>query len=165
MNPIPFAMAMTSFASCVAPSPARSESGKFVDFARWTIQTRLQESRAVGIQDVLDDLCSLARDASEPDWNGYGAEPVRKSALKNAEVFLRSLGAAARYPSLGASNKGWVTMQWARSASWALNLLITDDGLIHWAMLLGSERSSGTLPFNGVVPQDIRQKIDRVLNP
>jgi hypothetical protein len=154
MKPPALAMAMTTFASCVAASSARSETAHRVDLARLGIQCHLQESRSVGIQE-----------AGTADWNGYGAEPLRKASLQNAEFLLRSFGLGAAHPSLGASNAGWVTMQWARSATWTLSLMITDDGLIHWAALLGSSRSSGTMPLNAAAVQELLKTINRVMKP
>lgn len=165
MKPPALAMAMTTFASCVAASSARSETAHRVDLARLGIQCHLQESRSVGIQEVLDDLLALAQEAGTADWNGYGAEPLRKASLQNAESLLRSFGLGAAHPCLGASNAGWVTMQWARSATWTLSLMITDDGLIHWAALLGSSRSSGTMPLNAAAVQELLKTINRVMKP
>lgn len=164
MNALPLAMVMT-YASCVAPSPVRSGEARYVDKVRHRIQASLQESRSVGMQAVFDDLAALAHEAPIPNWNGYGAAAINARSLRQAEMFLRCFGVGASHPSLGASNEGWVTMQWGRSARWTLSLLITDDGWIHWAALFGSERRSGTVPFAGAIQSNLLALINQAANP
>jgi len=164
MNNWPLTMAFTC-ATCGAPSGGLSRESVYVSTAIEGIRGRLQDSRSVGMQAAFDDLESLASEASVRGWNGYDGLPIDSGSRRHAEKFLRSLGIGFRHPSLGVSGEGWVTMQWARSASWTLSLLFSSDGWIHWAMLFGTERRSGTSAFLGAVPRDLQTLIDRASNP
>jgi hypothetical protein len=158
---------MTALATCstmVGSAHGESRESDLVARLLKELHCTLQDSRSIGVQALVDDLAALAEECSEPGWDGYEARPIDARSIANAEQFIDALGFGVRHPSLGANAKGWVTMQWGRSARWTLSLAITDDGWIHWAMLFGSERSSGTTPFAGRISKDLRELINRASN-
>jgi hypothetical protein len=154
-----------SCATCACPTGGQSHESVFVKRGLSNLRATLKETRSIGAQAVLDDLYQLAVDCAEPDWNGYGASPLNARSFRDAEALIHALPMDSAGASLGATSKGWVTLQWGRTQRWTLSLIITDDGWIHWASLFGTSRDHGTVPFQGFIPRDLVDRIQRASKP
>lgn len=153
--------ALMTCTTLVMPAEGHSHESAYIAKQLHCLRSPLKDSRAIGVQALLDDLYLLADDCREEDWNGFGASPLSLRSLGNAEKFIRCLGMDSRDASLGANAKGWVTLQWGPSAKWTLSIVITNDGWLHWAALFGSVREHGTTPFMGAIPKNIAKLIQR----
>ena len=130
---------MMACSAMVAPGQGVSHEWSYVSRTLGELRESLQDTRSIGVQAVLDDLDALTVECGQSGWDGYDAQPLHRGAVANADRLIRSLGLSGPHPSLGANQNGWITMQWGRSARWTLSIAITEDGWIHWAMLMGSE--------------------------
>ena len=153
--------ALMTCTTLLTPVGGQSHESDYVAKRLSSLRAPLTDSRAIGVQSLLDDLHLLAQECRVEDWNGYGAKPLSPRSLAPAEVFIRCLGMNSRNASLGATAKGWVTLQWGPGPKWTLSIAITDDGWIHWAALFGSVREHGTTPFMGAIPRNISELIQR----
>ncbi|QYK49088.1 MAG: hypothetical protein KF838_04375 [Phycisphaeraceae bacterium] len=145
----------------VNPASGLSDESVYVDMRLSMLREPLKDSRSIGVQALLDDLYLLADECGKANWDGHGAVPVSPDALANAEAFIRCLRMDLREASLGATSKGWVTIQWGVGPRWTLSIAVTADGWLHWAALFGSERAHGTTPFLGSIPKNLVERIQR----
>jgi hypothetical protein len=125
---------------------------------------RLQDSFSLGLagKGVFDELCAVAEECRTPNWDGYGAAPIRAQVLWQTFLFLESLPLGTPPPSVGAEPDGHLTLEWHHSPHRTLSVSISPDGDLHYASLLGLSKAYGTEPFFGAVPQVILDLIQRL---
>jgi hypothetical protein len=112
---------------------------------------------------VFDELFQTFEECREPNWDGYGAQPVSQDTYHLAYEFLEALPLGTPAPSPGAEPDGHLTMEWYRSPHRILSVSISPDGELHFAALVGSAKIYGTEPFIGEVPKIISDLIQRVM--
>jgi hypothetical protein len=95
-------------------------------------------------------------------WDGYNALPVTWDSLSLTERLLRALPLGSCRASIGAEADGQITLEWGRTAQRRLSVSVSPDGDLHYAALLGAEKTCGTVPFVDEVPDTIRNLIRKV---
>jgi len=124
---------------------------------------KLQKSTAIGIEGVIrGELADVWEECSQPDWDGYNALPVEWDAFFLAERLLRAFPLGTPEPSVGAEPDGQLTLEWGRSRRRRLSVSVGPDGDLHYAALLGPERTCGTAPFVDEVPRTILNLVKQV---
>ncbi len=111
---------------------------------------------------VFEELLKTFEECREPNWDGYGAQPVSEETYRLALQFLQSLPIGMAAPSVGAEPDGHLTVEWYRTPRRTLSVSITSDGELHFAALLGSAKTYGTELFTGAVPKVVTDLIHRV---
>ena len=123
----------------------------------------LRKSSAFGVEHLIrEELAEVWDECSEPDWDGYDALPVSFEAVLNAKRLLQTLPLGARLPSIGAVPSGNVSLEWHHSRRRSLTVTVTPEGELHYAALLGPERTCGTAVFFDETPRTILDLIARV---
>lgn len=112
--------------------------------------------------DARDELITLWQACRHSDWDGFGAEPVTEDVLRNAYLFLESLPRGLPDPSLGAEPDGQLTLEWHKSACRTFSVSVSPDGELHYAALIGPNKSYGTEVFFGEAPAAIIELVRRV---
>ncbi len=110
---------------------------------------------------MFEDLLKIFDECREPNWDGYGAEPVREETYRLAQQFLTILPLGTRVPSIGAEPDGHITLEWYRSSQRTLSVSISPDGELHYAALLGAARICGTETFRARMSQMLSDLIAR----
>jgi hypothetical protein len=140
-----------------------SNAAQYIEDATRRDRRYLHKSSAVGIESVLrDELAEAWIECQEPGWDGYAALPVSPDALRNTYTFLEALPLGFRRPSIGADPHGNLSVEWYRSPTRVLSVGVSSDGLLHYAALLGANRTCGTETFFGDVPEIILNLVRRV---
>lgn len=111
---------------------------------------------------LFDELFETVEECRQPNWDGYGAQPVRDETYHFAYEFLTALPLDTPAPSMGAEPDGHLTVEWYRSPDQTLSVSLSDDGSLHFAALLGETKAYGTEAFVGEVPKIISDLIHRV---
>ena len=111
---------------------------------------------------LFDELFEIVAQCREPNWDGYGAQPVCDETSRFAYEFLTALPRNTPAPSVGVEPDGHLTVEWYRSSERTLSVSISADGDLHFAALFGFTKSCGMEPFIGVVPKIISDLIQRV---
>lgn len=111
---------------------------------------------------MFEELSQVFEDCREPNWDGYGAQPVSDETYHLAVEFLKALRFGTAVPSIGAEPDGHLTVEWYRSPQRTLSVSISPHGELHFAALLGLAKAYGTEPFIGEVPKFICDLIDQV---
>lgn len=113
-------------------------------------------------KDLFDELFETVEECRQPNWDGYGAQPVRDETYRFAYEFLTALPPSTPAPSVGTEPDGHLTVEWYRSPERTLSVSISADGNLHFAALLGLTKAYGTEPFVGEVPKIISDLIHQV---
>ncbi len=113
-------------------------------------------------QDVFEELLKTCEECRDPNWDGYGAQPVSEETYHLALQFLQSLPSGMAVPSVGAEPDGHLTVEWYRSPRRTLSVSIGCDGELYYAALLGTERVCGTETFRARMPQVLSDLIARI---
>ena len=108
------------------------------------------------------ELLKTFEECREPNWDGYGAQPVREETYDLAHQFLAALPFGTQAPSIGAEPDGQITVEWYRSPERTLSVSISPDGDLHYAALLEAERICGTETFRARMRQMFVTLIARI---
>lgn len=111
---------------------------------------------------LFDELFETVEECRKPNWDGYGAQPIRDETYQFAYEFLTALPLDTPPPSVAAEPDGHLTVEWFRSSERTLSVSISADGDLHFAALLGFTKAYGTESFGGEVPKIISDLIHRV---
>lgn len=113
-------------------------------------------------QDVLQELLKTFEECRQPNWDGYGTQPVREESYDLAHQFLAALPLSTPMPSIGAEPDGQISVEWYRSPQRTMSVSISPNGDLHYAALLGSAKTCGREPFTVAVPKVVADLIHRV---
>lgn len=133
-----------------------SDETRFVEDAVSDVRRFLQKSSA------FDELAEVWEECRHANWDGYGALPVSQDALRNAYVLLETLPLGFPGPSISADPNGCLSVEWYRNSRRVLSMAVTPDGLLHYAAILGPNKTCGTEIFFGDLPVAIVELIRRV---
>lgn len=140
-----------------------SSAARFVDEQIADYNDSLQKSAALGAEHLLrEELADVWEECRQPDWDAYHAVPVSTGSLNYARRILLAMPPGTRLPTVGAVPSGQITLEWHHSRRRSLTIIVSGDGDLHYAALLGPGRTSGTEPFFAEVPQVILDLIARV---
>ena len=126
---------------------------------------RLMESVALGSEKTLalEDLYSVAQKYSAPNSSGERSDPVSDDVYNYAYRLIEALPFGTPKPSIGAEPDGQITLEWYASPNQVLSVSVSPDAELHYAALIGENRSYGTEAFSGEVPSTILLLIERIL--
>lgn len=102
---------------------------------------------------MFEELLKTSEECRDPNWDGYGAQPVSEETYRLAHQLLAALPLSTPLLSIGAEPDGHITVEWYRSPQRTLSVSIGPDGNLHYAALLGTERVCGTETFRARMPQ------------
>lgn len=144
-------------------TPGFGDAAEYVSNTVQDWRRHLHESRSLGVGGALhEELGAVWDECRSADWDGFGAQPVDNDTLRNTYRLLESLPLGFPIPSIGSEPDGSMTLEWHRSARRTLSVSVAPDGNLHYAALLGPNRTYGTEAFFGEVPESILDLIRRV---
>ncbi len=92
---------------------------------------------------------------NKPNWDGYGAFPVKAATLQKALVFVQVLPAGAHPSSVSAEPDGYISLDWYQHPYWAFSVSISPEGNLFYAGLFGNADPRGQALFLGDVPTTV----------
>lgn len=140
-----------------------SSAAAYVDKQIAKGRTQLRKSNSFGsaVAIAIEELHYIADECKSVGWDGYGAAPVGRETIDQAERFLNALPLGVDAPSVGAEPDGQITFEWYQSPHRILSVSVSPDGDLHFAALLGYSRRYGTEPFFGEIPAEILKLVQR----
>lgn len=145
------------------PTSGFSETAEYVakmrKECRATLDLRNFEN---DLAQARSELCRLAEECSKANWDGFGADPVRHDTYLYAYRLLENLPLGIKAPTVGADPDGELTLEWHFAPRRTLSVSVSEDGLLHYAALIGPNKTYGTEAFLGELPQIIATLIQRI---
>ncbi len=111
---------------------------------------------------LLAELDSLMLDCSEPDWNGYDANPISFDAYSAAKDLIKNLPPGFPTPSLAPDPDGLVTFEWRTGQRRIVLATVHPDFQISYAAIFGEAKQHGSEPFFGELPSSVRELVSRI---
>lgn len=141
-----------------------SEAAEYVYNQANEIRNKLQDSYVLGLRGkgVFSELRAVTEECSEPNWDGYGAEPITETSYLLAHNFLLALPIGSLAPVVSATPDGQLTLEWYHSPFRVLSISFDPEGLLHYAALLGPASRYGVEPLYGNVPRTIAELIRQI---
>jgi hypothetical protein len=120
----------------------------------------LSEKKAAAIS----QLRALAKECSVEDWDGYGAFPMDKDALRNAEAFIRALPENFPLPEFAPKPDGSFSLDWIPARQHVLTVCVDDSNQLAYAWLDDSDQGNGLARFDGsFVPRRVLDAIQTIM--
>ena len=145
------------------PALASSFEGRVVEQSLENLRRNFEDLESYGIGTFLErELPQVWSEVSLPNWDGYGACPVERSAFEHATRFVRGLPIGTPMPEVGAEPDGHLTLEWCRAPRRILSLSFAPDGSIHYAALSGPNDYRGSIAPSGS-PRSILRHLDEIV--
>jgi hypothetical protein len=149
----------TSALLCVsiARSRAMSSEGHQIDCKIEEFRRHMREPYSYSCDNraEFDELCAVADECRESNWDGQGAAPVSEEAYRLAYRFLETLPVGFAKPGISPEPDGQLAFEWHSAPRRTFSVSISPDGNLHYAALLGPRKRYGTEPFFDEVPKVI----------
>ncbi len=115
--------------------------------------------------EALAALDWAVREASVPDWDGYGARPVQHVTYERARAFLDLLPLAIPVPEVGVVPDGGISFEWHLAPKWTFSVVIRPTLIVTYAGLFGVNNTHGSeLFFDDEIPRVVLEKLGRHLS-
>lgn len=112
---------------------------------------------------AFSDLVRAVKEASQEDWDHFGAKPASILAANLAIRFLNALPSALPTPDVGIDPDGDISFEWVRSKDRMFTVSLSRNGKLSYAGLFGNEISShGTEVFDDTIPRTIIENVKRL---
>ena len=107
-------------------------------------------------------LHELAMESSQPNWDGYEAEPVNPDAVFRAENLIASLPDDLDLPECSVEPDGCISLDWFAAPHRTLSISIGDIDRFAYAWVDGSDRGHAVARMmDGQLPPRVLQEIRR----
>jgi hypothetical protein len=126
---------------------------------------QIQASFVFGGQGQMrrDALIELFREASSPNWDGYGAQAVSFESYCKADSFLKLLPSALELPDISAHPDGEIAFEWRTPPRKILTISLGARGVITFAGIFGGKERHGVEYFVDEIPSEILELFDKLL--
>ena len=105
----------------------------------------------------------IALEHSQPNWDGYGAQPIAPEAKAFAQMLIDLLPFTFPAPDPVADPDGELALSWDFGPGHVFTLSINQNGMLSYAGLLGEGgRKHGMEPFEGTVPAVVVESVQNL---
>lgn len=108
---------------------------------------------------ALNDLYTETR---EPNWDGYGAEPIPDAAFKEATKLVKLLPLSLPRPVPLGEPDGSIGLEWYVDKYLVFIVSVNGTNTIDWAVFLKKGKVWGTECFDGIMPDVIIDSLHRL---
>ena len=140
----------------VSYEPAAARLKTWVRYAAEIQSPRLQ---AGDLNAALTEACN---EATEPNWDGFGALPVQGDACQAARLLVEQLPSWADSPSVGVDPDGEVSFEWINGPRRRFSISLNDRGRLAYAGMYGPRRTRGIDYFFDQVPSVVFENLRRL---
>jgi len=110
-------------------------------------------------------LHQLPVECAKDDWDGYGAEAVKATALLRAEAFVRALPDDIPLPEVSVEPDGAVAFDWMPLPSKTFTLSVNEGNRLAYAWIDGTDRGHAAVKFEGVeIPSRVLTDLERLIS-
>lgn len=114
---------------------------------------------------IAQSLREAVREASRPNWDGYGAKPADSAAFSYAiQVLLHGLPPELPLPKIAVDSDGDIALEWEGGPQSVISVRVSRDGTLYYAGMVGHETFHGTETLRGALPVTIANGISRVVS-
>ena len=112
-----------------------------------------------GIKSLLNEVYE---EYNEMDWNGYGAQPIKREACVEAWKLLQMLPSSLPLPEIMPERDGSIALEWTEGPHATFVINVSGNNVINYAGIFGTNRINGSAYFDDFLPQMIIDSIFRL---
>jgi len=113
---------------------------------------------------TIAQIWALARECSEPGWNGEAARPVDQLAAISASDFIRALPYGVALPEIAPEPDGSISLDWIQSRNRLFTLSVGVNNRLAYAWLDGADKGHAVARFDGeTIPSKILDGITGIM--
>lgn len=113
---------------------------------------------------TIQAMLEMAGGCHEPDWDGYGADPVLQEGLDRAAAFIRALPGDLPMPQPSIEPDGEVALEWLVARNRMLSVSFGEGERVAYAMVDGTDKLKGVVRVGpGSVPKVLRVLIEQIV--
>ncbi|MFH1857211.1 MAG: hypothetical protein ABH836_08350 [Candidatus Omnitrophota bacterium] len=109
-------------------------------------------------------LFEIARDCSEPGWDGYDAVPISGEVYLKIFTLINNFSIGLQAPELVPENDGAITLEWHKNHKQEISISINPNNIAYYACLDGSEKKHGSCVLQESLPPFLINMIDQILD-
>jgi len=113
-------------------------------------------------KESLDSLFDVFKEASRPNWDGYGASPVSAATVAQARAFLDLLPSTLPRPEISPHPDGELAFEWSFGPRRLLTVSVNESGRLSYAALFGHARLHGTEFLLDAMPEAVAFALRRL---
>ena len=146
------------------PTLGSSSEADYVDISIQKVRRRMQSLVTLGLKatGVYEELMEVGEECASRNWDGYGAEPIKREVVLQAKKVLEALPLGTPRPNIGSEPDGHITLEWYRTPKRTLSVSVSPEAELYYAALLGESRRYGSEQFIGDIPKVIIDLIGRI---
>jgi hypothetical protein len=114
-------------------------------------------------KECLNQLLDVFSEAGAPGWDGSGAHPLGADAVNAAYLFINAIPSNVPMPEIGADPDGEVSLDWYAGPRRQFSISLGARNVLSFAGLFGSDKVSGSERFQGTIPRNLLDYIERVV--
>jgi len=157
------ALRLPDFGSWPSQSRSASQAEGSVNKLILSVKAHAQEAASDWKSLVNALIENLAREHSEPNWDGYGALPIAAGAKQLAQAFVSLLPTYFPIPEPVADPDGELALSWDFGPRNVFTVSINESGRISYAGLVGDRgKRHGVEWFEESIPKVILDTIQEV---
>lgn len=115
--------------------------------------------------ECLESLREAAEEASRPNWDGYGAQPVSGATIAQALAFLDLLPSTLPRPEISPHPDGELAFEWSLGSRRVLTVCVNEWGRLSYALLFGYARLHGMEVLLDALPEAVTLALRRLYSP
>lgn len=126
---------------------------------------RLRETITLGqkLKNALASLVAVSEEASVDNWDSYGAKPVAKTSISEADRFLQMWPSNLPFPEIAAEPDGDIALEWIKDRRQMFSISFSGSNRITYAGVFGINEIHGTEYFGDAIPKVVLDSVRRVL--
>jgi hypothetical protein len=161
---------LAGYSTAVALARPRSAVSSEAESVRVNASTLVERAyRSVALYGskalLISNLTALGEECREPNWDGYGAEPVNPSVLNSAMDLIESLPDDLPLPECSIEPDGCVSLDWMPAPYRTLSLSVSVTGRLPYAWVDGTDRGHAVARLvDGLLPPRIITEIRRLVS-
>lgn len=114
---------------------------------------------------AIAQIGALAKECSEPDWDGEDARPLDRLAALLAAIFIRALPDDIALPEFAPQPDGSISLDWIQSRNRLFTLSAGATDRLAYAWLDGTDKGHAVARFDGEhVPSRVLEGIRGITN-
>jgi hypothetical protein len=114
------------------------------------------------IEEAVESLLELYKECSQPNWDGYGANPVSKDSVFEALKFIDLIPSSFPMPQVIAEPSGEIGLEWFKDKRLIFAISFSGKNMISYAGIFGSNKIHGTEYFGDTIPPVIIENLRRL---
>lgn len=142
-----------------------SEDANTIEWQLSDVKSNIKgENISIGksFSEIQEELDSISSEASDENWDGYGAAPAIPESYLEAQKFINSYPMSFPLPEVTIDPDGEFAFEWYRDNEHYFSISFSAESYLIYAGIFGINKANGKEYFEDEIPKVILENIKRV---